>query len=146
MSFDLYLLPARIVGKDVDKAGSFIEREHARFRTVSDAADPGQKRALADLLLRLRPDFREFELDYAAIAEWEKTTIEESRRKYTYIEVNGLSRPAEAQFTFHDKYVAIRWYSGMPPGEMDAILYSLSVAGDFIVFDPQANQIVDLRE
>jgi hypothetical protein len=149
MSFDLYLLPARVVAVDANLARDYIERENARFSEIPNARDPEcerRKRELADLLLRLKPTFREFNVDFQTIADWEKVSVDEARRKYRYIEVDGSSEPAEAQFVFHDNYVVIHWYSGTPFEEMDAILYSLSLAGDFVVFDPQSDEVYDLRE
>jgi hypothetical protein len=85
-------------------------------------------------------------MDFAAIAEDEGITADEARRKYRHIEVNGAESPAEAQFVFFDRYVLVHWYSGTPGDDMDAILYALCVAGDFVVFDPQEDEVYDPRE
>ena len=34
----------------------------------------------------------------------------------------------------------------LPGDDMDAILYALCVAGDFVVYDPQEDQVYDPRE
>jgi hypothetical protein len=148
MSFDLYLLPARMVGLDADRARAYVDREDARTAKTSDEPTHGEsrKRELADLLLRLMPSYTEFHLDFTAIANFEKSTIEEAQRKYRYIEINGPSKPAGAQFLFHDNYIVSHWYSGTSPAEMESILYSLSLEGNFVVFDPQGNQVHDLRD
>jgi hypothetical protein len=92
------------------------------------------------------PSYTEFRMDLTAIADCENSTIEEAQRKYRHIEINGPEKPAGAQFVFFDAYVVVHWYSGTPADEMDAILYSLSLEGDFVVFDPQSNQVHDFRE
>ena len=149
MSFDLYLLPAAVVGADEDLAEAYVERANTRPEEFTEPPDPAcerRKRELADLLLRLKPGYEEFPLDFEAIAEFEQIGVEEARRKYRSIEINGASEPPEAQFTFHDHYVAVSWYSGMPAEEMDAILAALSLVGDFVVYDPQGGEVYDLRE
>jgi hypothetical protein len=147
MSFDLYLLPARTVHLDGELAGAFVDREDARFSQIPAKLDPEcerKKAELADLLTHLNPNYREFQFDFQTIAEWEKISVQDARLKYRYIEMNSREKPADAQFLFFDHYVV--GYSGTSKEEMDAILYSLSVIGDFVVYDPQVNRVVDLRK
>jgi hypothetical protein len=144
MSFDLYLLPRQTIRLDAELARAFVERENARFSEIPDSRDldcERRKRGLADLLLRLKPNYREFEIDYGAIAQFEKISVSEAQRKYRYIEINDTANPREAQFTFHDQHVAVRWFCGMSAEEMDAILRALSLMGDFVIYNPQTRKV-----
>lgn len=149
MSFDLYLLPARAVRGDAERARAYVEREDESFDEIPAARDPEsevKKRELADVLKRMKPHYREFEMNFDAIAEDEGISADEARRKYRHIELNGAETPAEAQVLFFDRYVLVHWYSGTSGDDMDAILKALCVSGDFVVYDPQEDEVYDYRE
>ena len=149
MSFDLYLLPAVAVDNDPDNARTFLDREESDFTEIPIALDldlESRKRRLADCFLRLKPSYSEFQVDYAAIANYENIKIDEARRKYRYIELNGSDDPPEAQVVISDRYVVIHWHSGTSPEDMDAIVAVLSYEGDFVLYDPQADQVLDPRK
>jgi hypothetical protein len=145
MSVDFYLLPRTLVGSDSENARALLEVEERHFGEAPAGLDPAtesRKRKLADLLLRMKPVFREFSIRFDEIAEFENITVEEARRKYRYIEINGPG----IQFTIFDRYIRVSVYWGTGAEELDAIFAALSAEGEFVVFDPQAERIIDLRE
>ncbi len=107
-----------------------------------DPATEIRKRKFADLLLKMRPDFEEFDLQYDQIAEFERISVDEACRKYRHIEINGPG----VQFTVFDRYIVLGIYSKINVEELDAILAAISAAGGFVLFDPQSDEVVDLRE
>jgi hypothetical protein len=145
MGVDFYLLPKRAVDADATKARNWLERENRRFGEIPSAFDPAtetRKRTLADLLVKMKPEFREFNIEHAQIAEFEKIWVDEARRKYCYIEINGPG----IQFTVFDQYIALGVYSKIDSEELDAVLTALSVEGGFVLFDPQSDTVIDLSE
>ena len=102
MSVELYLLPSELVASDPEHARAFLDREARSITTpptVIEQANESRKRKLADLLLTLKPTFREFNIRHDEIAKFEKISVEEARRKYRYIEISGSG----IQFTFFDR-------------------------------------------
>jgi hypothetical protein len=145
MGVDLYLLPKPSVDADAAKARDWLDREERRFAEIPNALDPTtetRKRTLADLLLKMRPDFREFNIRYAENAKFEKISEDEARLKYRYIEIIGPG----VQFTVFDRYISLGVYSKIDTAEFDAVLSALSAEGGFVVFDPQSDVVVDLSE
>lgn len=152
MSYDLYLVPSDIVRLDADLAREFIQRENALFGQApeADGAEAAaRKRELADLLLRLKPDFVEFKPNFAAIARLQQIAEDEARLRFRHVEINGEIQRANTQCVFHDRHVTILCGFGMSSetlAELDAILYSLSLAGGFVVYDPQTCTVYDLLD
>jgi hypothetical protein len=145
MAVDYYLLPKSAVETDPLLARDWLEREARRLDEIPAALDPAAettKRRLADLLLKLKPEFSEFALGHAEIAEFEKITVEEAHRKYRYIEITG----PKMQFTVFDDHVAVSVYSKADVIELDALLAVLCSEGDFVLFDPQTNAVIDVGE
>jgi hypothetical protein len=145
MGVDFYLLPKTPVDGDVTKARDWLDREDRRFAEIPnalDAAAEARKRKLADLLLKIKPDFEEFKLRYEEIATFDKISVDEARRKYRYIEINGPG----VQFTVFDHYIALGVYSQIDAEELDPVLAALSAEGGFVLFDPQSEVVIDLSE
>lgn len=145
MGVDFYLLPKAPVNGGPTKARDWLDREHRRFAEIPIAFDPAaeaRKRKLADLLLKMKPDFEEFGIRHEEIAEFEKISLDEARRKYRYIEINGPG----VQFTVFDHYIALGVYSKIDSEQLDAVLAALSAEGGFVLFDPQSDAVTDLSE
>jgi hypothetical protein len=145
MGVDFYLLPKTPVGTDPVSARDWLDREHRHFAEISGGLDPAaedRKRKLADLLLKMKPDFEEFHFRYEEIAEFEKISVDVARLKYRYVEVNGPG----VQFTVFDQYIALGVYSKIAPEELDAVLAALSAEGGFVLYDPQSDEVIDLNE
>jgi hypothetical protein len=139
MGIDLSLLPKKPVHFDPVNARDWLDREARRFAEIPNAIDPAtqtRKRKLADLLLRMRPHFQEFDIRYEEIAQFEGIPIEKARRKYRYIEINGRASSSQSSIS------TLRFDSD----ELDAVLAALSVEGGFVLFDPQSDVVVDLSE
>ena len=145
MGVDYFLLPKASVGADPVKARDWLDREGRRFAEIPGALDPAvetRKRKLADLLLQMKSDFKEFNIRHEEVAAIDKISVDEARRKYRHIEING---PA-VQFTVFDQYIALVVYSKIDAEELDAVLAALSTEGGFVLFDPQSDVVIDLSE
>ncbi len=145
MGVDFYLLPKASVDADLMKARDWLDRENRRFAEIPSAHDPAaetRKRRLADILLKMKPDFEEFHIQYEEIAAIDRISLDEARRKYRYIEINGPG----IQFTVFDQHVAVGVYSNVNTDELDAVLAALSAEGRFVLFDPSSDEVIDLGE
>ncbi len=145
MGVDFYLLPKAPVNADPANARDWLDRQDQLFDEIPSALDPVaeiRKRKLADFLLKMKPNFEEFDLRYDEIAAFDKISVDEARRKYRYIEINGPG----IQVTFFDQHVAVGVYSKADTDEMDAVLAALSAEGGFVLFDPQSDEVIDLGE
>ena len=145
MGVDYYLLPKTPVNGDPVIARDWLEQEDHQFGEIQSALDPAietRKRSLAALLLKMNPEFSEFNIRYEEIAQFERISVEDARRKYRYIEINGPG----VQFTIFDRYIAIGIYSKADTNELDAVLAALSKEGGFVLFDPQSDEVIDLGE
>ena len=148
MSYDFYLLPSSVINSDPVLARNFLSQESQRFATIAETANIEaeiRKRVLAETLLKMKPDYRELYFDYAAIAAFEDICVEDARRKYRFIEING-TQSVGIQFHFCDNYAVVHCHFGIASDELDAILYSLCMVGDYVVFDPQKDKIQDIRK
>ena len=145
MSVDFYLLPKIPVNHDPVIARDWLERETGRFGEIPSALDPAvesRKRKLADLIVKLKPQFSEFNIRYEEIAQLEKISVEGARRKYRYIEINGPG----IQITVYDHHIAVGVYSKVDANELDALFAALSAYGVFVLFDSQSDRVIDLGE
>lgn len=145
MGVDFYLLPKTPVDGDATTARDWLEREERRFAEIPcdlDSATESRKRKLADVLLKMKPDFEEFSIRHDEIAAFEKISVDAARRKYRYIEINGPG----VQFTVYDHYIALGVYSKIDSEELNAVLAALSAEGGFVLFDPQSDVVTDLGE
>lgn len=145
MAVDFYLLPKTAVGADPLKARDWLDHENRQLADVHSALDPAaetRKRKLAELVLNMNLGFEEFDFQYEQIAEFERISADEARRKYRRIELNGPS----VQVSVLDRYVAVGVFSRVDPDELDAVLAALSTEGGFVAFDPQRERVVDLSK
>jgi hypothetical protein len=146
MSVDFYFLPKSLVGLDPEKAKLFVEAEDRNWSVIPAAIDANverSKRAFADDLLRLQPTFSEALINnFEGIARLEKIGVDEARRKWRHIEINGPG----IQFIIHDRHVFVGRYFGLNSEELDALFAALSGGRDFVVYDPQRFRVFDLTE
>lgn len=145
MGVDYYLVPKTLLDVDSTMARDWLDRENRSFDEIPIALDPAtesRKRTLADLLLKMQPNFEEFIILHDEIAKFDNISVEEARRKYRYIEINGPS----VQYIIFDNYIALGVYSNVDAVELDAVLTALSTEGGFVLFDPQSDIIIDLSE
>jgi hypothetical protein len=79
MGVDFYLLPNTAVNADAATARDWLDREGRRFGEIPSALDPAtetRKRTLADILLKMKAEFREFKIDHA----WSRAPIRATSR------------------------------------------------------------------
>jgi hypothetical protein len=68
MGVDFFLLPRAPVKTDATKAHDWLDRVERRFAQIPRDLDPvteARKRALADLLLKMKPNYCEFDIRHA---------------------------------------------------------------------------------
>ena len=139
MSFDLYLLPLQPTD-GIEAAVELCER------LGSGDSDPRAAaidvRTAADVLLDLDPRCSLFALKYSEIARFENITIDEAKRRYDYVELNGPEDgPSLAQFVFYASHVVVHWYSGTSEEEMFRYLAAICRHTGQTLIDPQSGQI-----
>ena len=129
MSYDLYLLPL-----DADASP---EDANLLLESRDDNGDPVLQNRIVDALMTHDPRLVPFDRDYAAIAEFEGTTVDEAKRKWGSTELNGPNDARLAQFQISGNSACIHWYSGTTPEEMEQYLEIICRIGGFAVYDPQ---------
>ena len=137
MSYDLYLL--ELPSDDLNEARSRLEERLARAR--GESTPPELKEGAAEALMNADSRFQPFKKDYQAIAEFEGISVEEARKRYDELELNGPGEEKLAQFVFDNGYIAVHWYSGTTPEEMLNYLEILCRETGYAVFDPQASTV-----
>ena len=122
-----------------------------------DARDPDpkaevRKKALATAIIRQNPEIRPFSLQYDQIAEIQKITVEEARKKFRYIELNGPEDGNGIQVVLHDDSATIAvpyWHLGAQANAVfEEIWEYLRVIKDvagYVAYDPQLDRILDLE-
>src|SRR5690606_18896016 len=108
MSYDLYLL--ELPSDDPDEARSRLDERIVRAR--DESVPPEQKEGAAEALMNADSRFQPFKKDYQAIAEFEGISVEEARKRYDELELNGPAEEKLAQFVFDNGYITVHWYSG----------------------------------
>lgn len=81
--------------------------------------------------------FVPFDRDYAALAEFEGSSIDETKRKWGATELNGPNDESLAQFQVAGNSACIHWYSGTTQEEMKQYLETICRVSGFSVYDPQ---------
>jgi hypothetical protein len=144
MSFDLYLMPLRFWQRSraaekllerLDLGGTNAEVARVDVRTA------------AEVLRSMEPRYTPFNIDYAAIAKFEKITPEQAKAKYAYIELNGPDdvHPPLAQFTFYRNHVVAHWYDGTSEQDMFRYLAAIARFASLSLFDPQGGKVYRLN-
>ena len=137
MSFDLYLLPL-----EPDDDYETADRLIAQLFQGADISGPYDARKFAKVLIDLDSRFRPIEMDYAAIARYERISEDDARRRYDHLELNGPESQCLAQFTFCRNYIVIHWYSGTSSEEMNRYLEVLCKVSGLTVVDPQSSVVL----
>src|SRR5687767_11392339 len=88
------------------------------FGGVVSAADPEReelKQRTAAALMAANPQLTVFQMRYEEIAVFEKISMEEARKRYRYVELNGPEGGSGIQITLHDNSAAVTvpfWHEG----------------------------------
>ena len=151
MSYDFLCFRPRS-GEDPLTTAHAIEQEEEDIQARGpDELTEARKRALADALIAKNPALTPFALEYDQIAEFRGITVEEAKRKYTYIELDGPDDGPGIQITLYDEYATVTvpyWHTGAKAQEVfEEIWEYLRVIRDkaeFVIFDPQVERILDL--
>lgn len=151
MSYALLLLrvPPGTSEDDVEKmALATTEAEEMRVPGPVDPEKERRKRALVDALLAGCPELQGGEPDYAALARAENISEAEARDRFHWWTVAGPEEGAGIEITLYDDYVSIDMPSraGTDQDWEDVWRYLeiLVAKGGFVVWDPQAPDLVDL--
>ena len=151
MSYDLYLLrmPADATEEEIGEAA----RELAEADFPDTPADPeieARKRVLADTMLAAFPELQEAQFDYTEIARFEGITEFEARQRHRWIELVGPVDGARITIDLMDTWASVNMPYGRDENadadmaELWRYLEVLAREGDFVVWDPQGPNVVDL--
>ncbi len=146
MSYDIYCYKSRLDRPDLEEAQNAIEVD-AEEETNSD---PETKLKIAKALVEYNPRLEYFEIDYQEIAKLQKTTIEESKKTFSHIELNAPEGDLAIQITIFDNNVSVTvpyWYSGDKAREVFDKIYHYTriirqISG-YYVYDPQIDKVFD---
>jgi len=151
MSYDLHLI-VRSSGTDL------LQKSRADMESENDELNPGppvpekeeRKRNLADRLMRANPDLEQFAFGFAKIAKAYGCTESEAQEKFRHIELNGPDADNGVQITLYDDSADITvpyWHHGDAARrvfeEVWQYLAVLAEHGDFAVYDPQLDKMLD---
>jgi hypothetical protein len=112
MSYDFRLFPAR---KDEDPLATARQEEEEFSITHFDPEREAIKREVASALIAINPAFEPFQFDYAEIAKFEGTSIDEASLKHRHIELNGPDNGNGIQITIYEDEAALTvpyWHEG----------------------------------
>jgi hypothetical protein len=152
MSYDFHLVPRTSTGDVVARARALLEAQ-------SEEVNPGpvvpakeaKKRQLADALIEANPQLESFAFGYSEIATQFGISEDEARTRYRHIELNGPEGGNGIQITISDDLADITvpyWHRPEAAApvfdEIWAYLRILERKGDFCVYDPQLDKIIDL--
>lgn len=149
MSYDLYCYKQNTSSPSLKDASRFL-KDLNNSNTRKEIKSPAIKNTIVAGLIKANPRFEKFSLDYDKIAEFENSTIEEAKAKYTYIELNLPECDSAIQITVEDDYVHISipyWYGD---GQSKPVFKELieylriiqNIAG-YMVYDPQTSRFFD---
>jgi hypothetical protein len=154
MSYDFWSFPT-VAGEDPQATVQrLMEEEESEHE--SDAGDPdpkaeARKKALADAIIKQNPQMTPFALEYDQIAEMQEITVEEAKKRFRYIELNGPDGGNGIQITLEDDHATIAvpyWNQGAKADtvfkEIWGYLCVLHDAGGYVTYDPQLERLLDL--
>lgn len=153
MSYDLHLVRPKPGEDPIEIAQAMLADDE------EDGIDPGpvsstaeqRKQRLVGALQKLNPELEPFQFGYAEIAQTHGITEAEARERFRHIELNGREDGNGIQITIHDNKADLTvpyWHSGAAANaawkEIWSYLGVLEREGEFVVYDPQLDRILDL--
>ena len=109
------------------------------------------KRRTAAALVAANPQLWIFAIQYEEIAAFEKITVEEARRRYRYVELNGREKGNGIQIVLFDRSAVVRvpwWHAGASAAvvfeEVLEYMRLISRETGYKVFDDQIEKEIDL--
>jgi hypothetical protein len=151
MSYDLWSFPVPSGEDPLEMVQRFMEAEEDAEVLDPDPAKEARKRILAERIVAGNPKMEPFVLQYEQIAEMQKITVAEAKRKYRYIELDCGEGGNGVQVTLHDDHATVTvpyWHQGAQAEavftEIWGYLRVLHEEGDCLTYDPQLERMLDL--
>lgn len=150
MSYDFRLcLPQ--AGRSPEEIATADEEELGVTDPVP--AKEERKRRISAALIARNPRLEPFAFGFDEIARLEKITVEEAKKKYRHIELNGpLEESNGIQITLFDDEASVTvpyWHEGAAARRVFEEIWSyleiIEREGGFFTYDPQIDRVLDLR-
>lgn len=110
-----------------------------------------RKRRVAQALITRNPAFRPFAFGFEEISKLEKITVEEARKKYRHIELNGAEGGNGIQVMLFDYEAAVTvpyWHQDAKARRVFEEIWNyleiIQREGGFFAYDPQIERVLDL--
>ena len=151
MSYTLILVrvPAGASEEEIERAAADTEGSDENNRRPPDPEAERRKRAVVDALLEEFSELEGGELDYGAIAESEKITEEEARRRNNWLQVAAPVDGSGIQIAVYDTFATMELGAAGTDEDWEDVWRYLEVMvreGGFVVWDPQAPGVMDLAD
>jgi hypothetical protein len=152
LSYDLLLVRVRGKVDAAQLAQAFLEDEgdDPNAGPIDPAAE-AWKQKLVGALRAANPAFEPFAFDHAEIARTRGTSVDEARRQWRHVELNGPDDSNGIQITIHDDHANLTvpyWHRDAAArdtwAEIWKYLQALERAGELRSYDPQLEKVLDL--
>jgi hypothetical protein len=117
-----------------------------------DPVKEERKRIITEALVAKNPDFEPFALGFEQIAASQGITVEDAKKKFRYIELNGPEDGNGIQVTLFDDEASVTvpyWHKGDRAKsvfeEIWRYLRTIEEKGGCFTYDPQLERILDLN-
>jgi len=117
-----------------------------------ELAKEERKRQIAHDLLLKNPKLEVFSFEFEKIAEFEKISVDEARKKYRHIELNDLAKNNGIQVTLFDDEASLSvpyWHQGEKARRVFEEIWSyleiIQHRGGFFTYDPQIECVLNLN-
>jgi hypothetical protein len=145
VSYDLYFLQA----EHCADPASFLEQLEEGNPSSTPAAD-SRKQAVVEALRRTDPSLEPFSFDYDEIAKSLGISVDDARRAYSHVELNGPGDSNGVQITVHSSHVSVTvayWHGGSKAervfSTIERYAAEIAAAGSYRIYDPQLERVVD---
>ena len=149
MSYSLILIrvPAGSTDEEIEQAVQAAnEAEMVQPPPPRIEENERLKRRLAEALLAECPELRGGEIDHAAIAKAENITENAARQRYRWWQLIGPEDGAGIEIVIYDSFVSIDMAAGGTDEDWNDIWRYVDILvreGGFVIWDPQAPEVVD---
>ena len=112
-----------------------------------------RKQRISAALTARNPALEPFTFGFDEIADLEKITVEEAKKKYRHIEMNGPEGSNGIQITLFDDEASVTvpyWHQGAAARQVFEEIWSyleiIEREGGFFTYDPQIERVLDLQK
>ena len=152
MSYDLHLLRLSATADPLAEAQAIVSKEEEDINPGPPIQEKEErKRRLAALLIQKNPSFEPFQFGFTEIAKKYNWTDAEARMRFRHIELNEPDGSNGIQITLYDDKVDITvpyWHQPETAESVFAEIWRyleiLVCNGNFAVYDPQLDRLLDL--